>query len=163
MVSANRVAAINPPIDDTDPIRKFSIDPPGVTRTGQNKQNSLQKGSRYGISVSTPHRRYGHRLRMPFLRTPFPRLLCEWRKWVGKIHSVKLTQEVIAFLSRIGEVGGGRSPKCPRKNLFKTRDLQAKLQLQFVRVLSTVIGRTPQLHPYFDNLQSLARPHMSRL
>ena len=26
MVSANRVAAINPPIDDTDPIRKFSID-----------------------------------------------------------------------------------------------------------------------------------------
>ena len=26
-VSANRVAAINPPIDDTDPIRKFSIDP----------------------------------------------------------------------------------------------------------------------------------------
>ena len=27
MVAANRVAAINPPIDDTDPIRKFSIDP----------------------------------------------------------------------------------------------------------------------------------------
>ena len=26
MVAANRVAAINPPIDDTDPIRKFSID-----------------------------------------------------------------------------------------------------------------------------------------
>ena len=26
VVSANRVAAINPPIDDTDPIRKFSID-----------------------------------------------------------------------------------------------------------------------------------------
>ena len=26
MVSADRVAAINPPIDDTDPIRKFSID-----------------------------------------------------------------------------------------------------------------------------------------
>ena len=27
MVAANRVAAIDPPIDDTDPIRKFSIDP----------------------------------------------------------------------------------------------------------------------------------------
>ena len=26
-VAANRVAAIDPPIDDTDPIRKFSIDP----------------------------------------------------------------------------------------------------------------------------------------
>ena len=26
-MSADRVAAINPPIDDTDPIRKFSIDP----------------------------------------------------------------------------------------------------------------------------------------
>ena len=44
-------------------------------RLAKNKQNSLQRGSRYGISVSTPHRRYGHRLRTPFLRTPFPRLL----------------------------------------------------------------------------------------
>ena len=52
-----------------------SVSTPGATRTGKNKQNSLQKGSRYGISVSTPHRRYGHRLRTPFLRTPFPRLL----------------------------------------------------------------------------------------
>ena len=40
MVAANRVAAIDPPIDNTDPIRNF--------------------GSRYGISVSTPHRRYRH-------------------------------------------------------------------------------------------------------
>ena len=56
MVAANRVAAIDPPIDDTDPIRKFSIDP----RSHTDLQNSLQKGSRYGISVSTPHRRYGH-------------------------------------------------------------------------------------------------------
>ena len=31
MVAANRVAAVNPPIDDTDPIRKFSIDPGGHT------------------------------------------------------------------------------------------------------------------------------------
>ena len=27
MVAADRVAAINPPIDDMDPIRKFNIDP----------------------------------------------------------------------------------------------------------------------------------------
>ena len=31
MVSANRVAAINPPIDDTGPIRNFSIDPESHT------------------------------------------------------------------------------------------------------------------------------------
>ena len=34
-VSANRVAAINPPINDTDPIRKFSIDP-GIHTNLQN-------------------------------------------------------------------------------------------------------------------------------
>ena len=34
-VAANRVAAINPPIDDTDPIRKFSIDP-GIHKNLQN-------------------------------------------------------------------------------------------------------------------------------
>ena len=33
---------------------------PGSHMDLQNPQNSLQKGSRYGISVSTPHRRYGH-------------------------------------------------------------------------------------------------------
>ena len=43
-----------------------SVSTPGATRTGENQQKSLQKGSRYGISVSTPHRRYGHRLRTPF-------------------------------------------------------------------------------------------------
>ena len=57
------VAAINPPIrgpiHETDPIRKFSIDPES-TRTCKTQQNSLPKGSRCGISVSTPHRRYGH-------------------------------------------------------------------------------------------------------
>ena len=36
-----------------------------ICRHGHAK-NSLQKGSRYGISVSTPHRRYAHRLRTPF-------------------------------------------------------------------------------------------------
>ena len=43
-VAANRVTAINPPIDATDPIRKFSIDP-GSHTDSQTKQNSLQKGS----------------------------------------------------------------------------------------------------------------------
>ena len=38
----------------------------------------IKEKSRYGISVSTPHRRYGHRLRTPFLRTPFPRLLTKF-------------------------------------------------------------------------------------
>ena len=73
MVSANRVgAAINPPIDDTDPIRNFSIDP-GSHADWQNPAEFSPNGGRYGISVSTPHRRYGHRLRTPFLRTPFLR------------------------------------------------------------------------------------------
>ena len=53
----------------------ISVSTPKATRTGKTLQNSLQKGGRYGISVSTPHRRYGHRLRTPSLRTPFPRLL----------------------------------------------------------------------------------------
>ena len=40
------------PIDDRNPIRKFSIN-----------------------EKTTPHRRYGHQLRTPFLRTPFQGLL----------------------------------------------------------------------------------------
>ena len=52
-----------------------SASTPEATRTCKTQQNSLQKRSRYGISVSAPHRRYRHRLRMPFLRMPFPRLL----------------------------------------------------------------------------------------
>ena len=43
MVSANRVAAINPPIDDTDPIRKFSIDP-GSDADWQNPAEFSPKG-----------------------------------------------------------------------------------------------------------------------
>ena len=34
----------------------------------------IKEKSRDGISVSTPHRRYGHRLRTPLFQTPFPRL-----------------------------------------------------------------------------------------
>ena len=68
-MSANRVAAVNPPIDDTDPIRKFSIDP-GSHTDWQKQAKSLQKGSRYGISVSTPHHRYGHRIADALFETP---------------------------------------------------------------------------------------------
>ena len=42
-VSANRVAAINPPIDDTDPIRNFSIDP-GSHTDWQNPAEFSPKG-----------------------------------------------------------------------------------------------------------------------
>ena len=43
-----------------------SVSTPEATRTGKTQQNSPLKGGRYRISVSTPHRRYGHRLRTPF-------------------------------------------------------------------------------------------------
>ena len=39
-VAAKRVVAINPPIDDTDPIRKFSIDPGIHTNLGRTSQLS---------------------------------------------------------------------------------------------------------------------------
>ena len=71
-----------PPIDDRKPIRKFSIDCLDASKNQRVNSAStdsplqrIKEKSRYGISVSTPHRRYGHRLRTPFLRTPFPRLL----------------------------------------------------------------------------------------
>ena len=83
-----------PPIDDTDPIRKFSIDP-GAIQTGKNKQNFFQKGSRYGISVSTPHRRYGHRLRTPFLRTP----ISETPKVAVQIHIPKISSNIKPSIS----------------------------------------------------------------
>ena len=37
-----------------------SASTPQATGTCKTQQNSLRKGSPYGISVSTPHRRYGH-------------------------------------------------------------------------------------------------------
>ena len=71
-----------PPIDDRNPIRKFSIDCLDASKNQRVNSAStdsplqrIKEKSRYGISVLTPHRRYGHRLRTPFLRTPFPRLL----------------------------------------------------------------------------------------
>ena len=73
-----------PPIDDRNPIRKFSIDSGSIQNQRLNSASTdsplqrIKEKSRYGISVSTPHRRYGHRLRTPFLRNPFPGLL--WLK-----------------------------------------------------------------------------------
>ena len=37
-----------------------SVSTPRATQTCKFQQNSLQKGSRCGISAPTPHRRYGH-------------------------------------------------------------------------------------------------------
>ena len=82
-----------PPIDDTDPIRKFSIDPRGPHGLAKTSRILSKKEFQYGISVSTPHRRYGHPLRTPFLRTPFPRLLAKIR---AKIPCKKPTQKIRA-------------------------------------------------------------------
>ena len=74
MVTANRVAAVDPPIDDTDPIRKFSIDP-GSHIDLQNPAKFSPKGKpirNFSIDFTSSIRT---RLRTPFLRTPFPRLL----------------------------------------------------------------------------------------
>ena len=74
-MSANRVAAINPPIDDADLIRKFSIDPGSHTDWQKHAEFSPKGKPIRNFSINPTHRRYGHRLRTPFLRTPFPRLL----------------------------------------------------------------------------------------
>ena len=66
------------PLNDKNPIRKsgfncldaFINQRLNLASTHLPLQRIKDK-SRYGISVSTPHRRCGHRLRTPFLRTPF--------------------------------------------------------------------------------------------
>ena len=70
-----------PPIDDRNPIQQFSIDCLHASKTNNQTRPQLTRHcretkriSRCGISVLVPYRRYGHRLRTPFLRTPFPRL-----------------------------------------------------------------------------------------
>ena len=73
-VAANRVAAINPPIDDTDPIWKFSIDPGSPTDL-QNPAELSPKGKPIRNFSIDPTSSIRTRLRTPFLRTPFPRLL----------------------------------------------------------------------------------------
>ena len=77
MVAANRVAAINPPIDDTDPIRKFSIDPGSHTDL-QNPAEFSPKGKPIRNFSINPTSSIQTQLRAPFLRTPFPRLLNPW-------------------------------------------------------------------------------------
>ena len=61
------------------PYRRYGLDteiqyrpqePHGLAKTSR----SLSKREA-DTEFQTPHRRYGHRLRTPFLRTPFPRLL----------------------------------------------------------------------------------------
>ena len=54
----------------------------GTTRSAStdSPRHRMKEKNQSGNSVSTPHRRYGHRLRTPFLRTPFPRLLVQARK-----------------------------------------------------------------------------------
>ena len=64
-----------PPLRRYGPNTEIQYRPQKPHRLAKTRRNSLRKGSRYRISVSTPHRRYGHRLRTPFLRTPSPRLL----------------------------------------------------------------------------------------
>ena len=73
-MSANRVAAINPPIDDTDPIRKFSIDS-GSHTDWQKQAEFSPKGKPIRNFSINPTSSIRTRLRTPFLRTPFPRLL----------------------------------------------------------------------------------------
>ena len=50
-----------------------SVSTPEATRTCKTQQNFLQKGSRYGISVSTPHRRYGRDCKRRFCGRHFLR------------------------------------------------------------------------------------------
>ena len=63
-----------PPIDDTDPIRKFSIDPGSHTDL-QNPAEFSPKGKPIRNFSIDPTSSIRTRLRTPFLRTPFPRLL----------------------------------------------------------------------------------------
>ena len=83
-MAAKRVAAINPPIDDTDPIRKFSVDPGSHTDL-QNPAEFSPKGKPIRNFSIDPTSSIRTRLRTPFLRTPFPRLLHQLKRrfWEG--------------------------------------------------------------------------------
>ena len=93
----------------------ISVSTPEATQTGKTQQNSLPEGGRYRISVSTPHRRYGHRLRTPFLRTPFPRLL--WK--VGKTTLKKFQDKCRQFL--IVSAQGQKKSKIVKKCIITVR------------------------------------------
>ena len=89
MVSANRVAAINPPIDDTDPIRKFSIDS-GSHMDLENPVEFSPKGKPIRNFSIDPTSSIRTRLRTPFLRTPFLRLLKFTRIYQGALKGTNL-------------------------------------------------------------------------
>ena len=63
-----------PPIDDTEPIRKFSIDPRSHTDL-QNPAEFSPKGKPIRNFSIDPTSSIRTQLRTPFLRTPFSRLL----------------------------------------------------------------------------------------
>ena len=73
------------PFDDRNAIRKFSVDPLCLQNQSffvewdstVSPRQRIKEKSRCRNSVLIPHRRYRQRLRTPFLRTPFPRLLIQ--------------------------------------------------------------------------------------
>ena len=67
MVAVNRVAAINPPIEHADPIRKFSIDPASHT--------DLQKPSRI-LSKREAHTEFQYRPRIVDTETIADAIFC---------------------------------------------------------------------------------------
>ena len=77
MVAANRVAAIKPPIDDTDSIQKFSIDPGSHTHLQNQAEFSPKVKPIRNFSID-PTSSIRTRLRTPLLRMPFPRNLLKW-------------------------------------------------------------------------------------
>ena len=94
-VAANRVAAINPPMDDTDPIREFCIEPGSHTDL-PNPAEFSPKGSPHGISVST-HIVDMDTIATPFVRTPFPRLL-DWSSFRRRTKVQRVTCKMAWFL-----------------------------------------------------------------
>ena len=90
MVSANRVAAIPPPIDDTDPIRNFSIDP-GSRTDWQNQAEFSPKGRPIRNFSIDPTSSIRTSTADAILRTPFPPRLLH-QTFVSQI-LVKVTVE----------------------------------------------------------------------
>ena len=66
---------IKPPIDDADPIRKFSIDPRSYTDLQEKPAEFSLRGKPVRNFSIDPTSAIRTRLRTPFLRTPVPRLL----------------------------------------------------------------------------------------
>ena len=117
---ANRVAAINPPIDDTDLIWKFSIDP-GSHTVLQNLIEFSLKGKPIRNFSIDPALSIRTRLRTPFLQTPFPTLLLKVfaleilqkegkvQNWISGHQAVY--QSTAGCLDCVPQVGGFRRGK----------------------------------------------------